>query len=616
MSLLLRVTLDETLVVENPAGWEEILTEITQDDEIRGLVVRQASSVSFIEEAFDYLYTQYKADYCNEVTCLFEIDCGDGFEDFYDGIIKLKDVSFDVSNCAATVEVLDNSYLAKIKNYKKVAATLSVGTSRNNETITAVTPIQIEFLNPDTGGNYTTPATNRDVYKVYDCFRFLIDYMTDGEVGFESDYFDTGGGEFTYITDGLMARDGTGNAPRVSFEDLFDEMNKIHNIAFVAEVDGNGDPIIRIEQTTTLFDSTVNATFEDVNRLEVSTDLNVLYSAINVGADPYLDSDDLPGFTGYDISFIGFIQENYTVLGECAEDNALDLINSWILDSNTIQDIVGNDNDAYDDNIMIIQVNAALTQTDNTEVISGVRPYNYSFNNENKITRWFDGIPNSVAQYFSTAPGDEFIAENTTDFNVASTSYAVVPYNNTVLDPGGNYNNGLYRYVIPTDGYYAFLAFMNVDNTDAPFRARVERRDSGGTLLDSQESTIDFPQTGATLAVYCNATDYIQVQVRRISSFISATVPANSRFESTLINNGNDAGGIYTPTGDALKFRLTTFRSPLTIDEARTMIRDPKGRINVTGYKNITTYGWIRNLSFTLGELVADTVLFTDDVIE
>lgn len=623
-----QVTFDGSTVVDNPIGWDEITTTITQVEDVRGLVVQQESSVQFEGTAYSYLKSAYDSNYCASVTCDYDLDCGSGFTSFYKGIILLKDVEFDIYNCIAAVDVKDDSYLAKIQNNKKAKAVIDVGISKNGDplapNITPVTPISIEFLNPDDGMSYSSAKTGREVYRVYDTLRFLIDYMTDGTVGFESDYFNTGEGQYTYITTGLIASTGAGTAPNISYEDFFNELNKLFNIGFAIEESG-GNPVIRIENITALFNSTTTAVFNNVNSLKLSTDIDVLYASVRVGDSNHTKADDLPTFSGFpDIRFLSFDEEDYTVVGECSEDKVLDLVSDWVIDSNTIQDIVGNGNDDFDEDILFIQVDSGLTTTENgidptNPTTQTYFPYNAILNNKSKIERWFEGIPNSIAKYLSDSLVDTYAAHSNANQNVPA-SYALCAFQIEDSDPSTLYDNtaGNYKYTSPANGVYTFELEASFTSSLVPTGGGVaiefRRYDSGASLVDTQTFGIGIfvNPTSFTFSAtfYLDVGDYVQIYAQRGAVVATITLLSGSISRCIATENG---GGQYEATGDALRFKLLTFDTPVEVAQMLAMMANTKGKIELTSRNGISTYGWIRELPFKLNEMVSQVVLVTDD---
>jgi hypothetical protein len=185
-----RVYLD-TVLVDEPIGLSDIEITIERDAEIRGLLVKFTSELGFIGSGYDALITKRDEGIVTITDVLIQYQDSGVWKDLFEGIIFTADISYNLTKKIATATVEDNSFTARINNNKNIDASFDVGKSKNGEVITAVTPVDIDFFDPvDNLATYFYPDIK--CYKVFDCFRFIIDFMTDGNVGFESDFFDTG----------------------------------------------------------------------------------------------------------------------------------------------------------------------------------------------------------------------------------------------------------------------------------------------------------------------------------------------------------------------------------------------------------------------------------------
>lgn len=635
----LRVTFDGTTEVLNPGNWLEVSTNIQRiDEDARVIGVRYIADVEFIKDAYTYLLNKYNSTeagegFCSTVEVLWEIDTGAGFFTYFDGLIILKDVTFNLTDCIAITDIKDNSFYAKIEINQKVKAKLDVGYSKNanfdeSPNITPVTPLAIDFLSPATGASFGTPQI-RDVYLVNDAFRFLIDFMTDGTVDYISDYFGTGGdGEGVGILTTTDMASGTGiSVPDISFEDLFKEINKKFNILLVRDDNTDGSPRVRIEPLLDLFGSNVVATFNNVDKVELSTSQDALYSRVDVGASDTQDTVSGAGVATPQVRFITFLEEDYGILGNCNTDSILSLVSEWIIDSNIIYDIVLNGITDYEDRIAIIHVDTATNETANTDIFNTATyyPYNVFFNNQNSVNRWFAGIPNGI-QRFLGSNNNTFNAIKTVDQVLTSLVYTLIEFSNDSTgggtDPGGNYTNtaGNYRYNAPANGLYTFQMVVEVFSTVADIvSCQFDRRDGGGTI-DNATFTMDVnrPSTGApnpntgtfTWTTYLNAGEFVQVYAYSTFTSLGTTLRDLSTFSCTATDDG---GGIYAPTPGVLRYKVYDFKTPITVAQAVAIMSDTKGKIALTSRNGFSSYGWINSIDFDLKEQIATVQLLTDD---
>ena len=187
-----RISLDGILLADTPEGWNDATIKSKRDNVVKGLFVNYTTDLTFWGDGFDYLDGVLDDDYCTTVDILIESDdcnAGEYVVEFI-GIIQLTQMTtYNVNQRIIETKVLDQSYDAKIDNNKSIKSFVDVGTSKNGEAIVPVTSNSIAFFDPSADFVTFLPDL-REGYRVYDCFRFIIDYMTDGSVDFKSDIFD------------------------------------------------------------------------------------------------------------------------------------------------------------------------------------------------------------------------------------------------------------------------------------------------------------------------------------------------------------------------------------------------------------------------------------------
>ena len=138
MALNWRYKLDGT-AYENPIGWDSIKLNIERDKEIRSVVRSFVTEVEFWGDGYDYLLSSFNTDPLSEVTCLVEYkqESDTEYTSFYNGIIRLSDVKFNLSRCLAKTEIEDNSWYAKILNNRELKSVVDVALSKDGTTINA-----------------------------------------------------------------------------------------------------------------------------------------------------------------------------------------------------------------------------------------------------------------------------------------------------------------------------------------------------------------------------------------------------------------------------------------------------------------------------------------------
>lgn len=544
---LYRFYLDGNLLADEPAGWKELTTAIRSYDELRGILLTQDVTLSFIGDGYTYLKNIFDSDQvCALSSIVIEYNCNQsGYEEIFRGIVFITSLSFEDEVVKTKLE--DDSFFARINNNKNIKAYLDVDRSKNGVTITPVTPIDLEMFNVCSCG---AESDKRKAYKIFDSFEYLVKFMTDGIMDFASDYFDVGGeAEGHVIQTGLALRDiayttDKKNIPFISFFELFTETNKKYNLAIGIEYSG-ATPILRIEPYDYFFTNSASVVLTNPSDVKISTDISKLYAKVKIGSDkvePFQDCTmQNPASFPENTDFVGYREEEFPLLTQCNTDTTLDLVSSWVISSNVIQHIL-TDDPSYDEDMVFIEAdrtdatNHVAVQTDVFN--DGSCYYNAFYNNMNVLQRWNTALPN-IVQVILGAQNNLFDA-----FRLTSQSFLLAPsvpsytspatdgFGNTIEGFGDDWNNGFDGgtpspnnygttvnpivqvpqgtdigtvesiYIIPTNGNYKFdsgTIFKNVTSYSAfPFDAvstlsltiTINRYSAVGALITSHPNTI------------------------------------------------------------------------------------------------------------------------------
>ena len=354
-----RVSLDGNILSNTPSGWDEARIQSKRGRVLKGLFLTYSSDLLFWGDGFSYINNALNENYCDVISVLIETDdCDAGVwvEEFV-GIIQLTQISsLDVDKHLIKTKIFDDTFDAKINNNKSLKAFVDVGLSKNGENIQAASPVGISLFLPTEGTAFNSYIeSKRDGFRVFDCFRFIIDYMTDGQIEFKSDLFS---GEWynLMLFNGKEVRFGNGGGDNleISFNDLFVEMNKKFNISFAIEPTPSGyvDGFqLRLEETSYFEQDDALLTLSEVKGILMDFNKDELYSDIDIGSKSF-DDDVVLSYPP--INFKAFKQENYTLLGQCNTDKTLNLVSSYVIDTNVIEDILVNNVKKYDKKVFII----------------------------------------------------------------------------------------------------------------------------------------------------------------------------------------------------------------------------------------------------------------------
>lgn len=461
----------DNTIVSNPINWSELSEKIERNDDLRGLFIKIDKTLTFTEDAYAYLYNIKQTNgYCNFVHLKITKQCNNVINQIFDGNIRITDCKFNLSKCSVECSIEDNSYGARIFNNKNIKTFIDAGYSKNGLTITPTTKFNLSVFTPSTGSYL---GVTRDAFDVMDAMRYLVAFMTDGQMGLVSDWYtNLPDDKKICLVVGSELRKGQHlnvDHPEISFYDLFDELNKKFNLGIGIEV-VSGQYIMRIEENAYFYNSTIVLQTNYIPELIESMDTFNLYSHIKVGSATTADYDlNIHSFPP--IRFLAFNEETYFIQGQCNIDRELDLSSKYIIDSNIIEELVAtntNDN-GYDKNVFMIQYDASTNNAYRWNNLIAAPPYFYneSLTNKEVVFRW--DVQGNVAQYLN-AVDSRFLASS--NANLAKTqSYDIMTNTFTTAiepfafqddstppnyDAGGFYDNALYEYTANANGIYSF----------------------------------------------------------------------------------------------------------------------------------------------------------------
>lgn len=655
--MIYKFTIDTVVYPEdnNIRAWDTFSTTIKRNASgLKGLLSTQDVELVFEGDLYTYFYNKlYDDGVCAESDIIIHESCDNSvsYELFYTGKILVSDIKFDELHCLASSKIRDNSFVARIDNNKSIDTALIAARSKNDVAITAC-PIYDLIRFSVNNGNYNTSAP-REAFRVYDVFKYLVAFMSDGEVGFESTYLgDTTddpemfGGLFISNGEALRTQFFGENALRLSFQKLYEEVSKLRKISFFIDNSGT-TPILRIENEDFLFSDTNLLTFNDPYNVVTKTKNTELYSKVQLGSTTLADAVYLEFPEG--IQFVGFKDETYHILGQCNIDNTLNLLGDFIRSSNVIEDCIEEANPVYDEDIFFIYCtnidDVALTcDAKQKNWITGVIPpayYNFELTNSEQAKGYLGAVPNSIATYLggiATAfQANKLVNESYNETTIPIGGLNIEPFvyqNDSVLpafDSGGNYSTVLSEYTVPVGGVYSFdlqsdyQIILNAGVQQFTVQYRIRRYDAagvaGGNLLDESISPIFF-RSGSGLytdihtgAFNCQATDVIAVHCRIV---IIGTVGVNDHptitfFTTSFFRTGSTitGGGVYQ-TYDPNDYKIVTydFSYPIGAADFKTILANPTGLFTFT-FKGVTRTGWLDQIKYNHKLATAEITLIS-----
>lgn len=648
---MVKVLINGVEVDECPVGWQDFTTTLRIDPELRLFMEIADTPLTFLHEGYRLLKAAFDANgYCFSypIQVLREDETGQ-YLPIFDGTLFFKDIEWQegalyYAKCTLT----DNSFFAKIQNNKNLKAKIYVGKSKSGLDILQTPYRRISFFTPSTG-TYFSHLTgagyerNDTGFLVYDVLRFLIDFMSDGEVDFVSDYFSAGGaGEGAMITCGIVPRFTSGvigsgltqeifdeNFPDLSFSDVIKELDKEFYLGLRAGQNGSR-PFLRVEANEYLYPDTQLLNIADLETLKRKVASDLLPAKVKVGSMVITNETFLSAPATIRFQMMNY--EEYAIVQDCNTDREEDWVNAWIIDSNTIEDNLINPTTASqsnDNKIMLINTVFNLIAGEGVATqsnwLTGAPPpyyYNELFINANKAKRHLKGVPASIAAYLGTAD-DRFDAESTNPdptfplyYDNGTDPERLIECDNEITDPSGNYNNGAFYYEIPATGVYTFyglsifelLNFAGSNVLDNQITVFLRRTDSANVLISETPVVTITTQLAATAGLsqihsisgtastVGNATDRIYLYIKVDGDLVNYRIYPINKYGCTATSNG---GGVYQEC-DPTDFPIirNQFDYGISYKEFRDLKANPLGLISFNVKDSKTYFAWIEEVKY------------------
>lgn len=459
-------------IVSNPLNFMDMAETIERNDELRGIFIKIDQTLTFANDAYEYLYGIKQSNgYCNFVFLEIYKECNNSIDKVFEGNIRISDCKFNLSKCQVECSIDDNSFGARIFNNKSIKTFVDAGYSKNGNIINPATKINLGIFTPSTG---TYLAITRDAFDVMDCLHYMVKFMTDGQMNLISDWYtNLPNDETICILAGSELRKAqhlNNDHPELSFIDLFSELNKKFNLGIGIEKI-SGIWTMRIEPISYFYNTTKALSTNYIPELVESIDTYTLYSHIKVGSSKTANYD-LTKHSFPPIRFLAFNEEVYFIQGQCNIDRELDLSSKYIIDSNIIEELVATNtnDDKYDKELFLIQYNRSTNNSFKWNDLFPNPPffYNQILTNSKVVYKW--DVQGAIAQYLN-AVDSRFLASSTSNlaniqsfdvFGTQTFASAIEPFafqdDSTPpnYDSGGFYDNALYEYTANSNGVYTF----------------------------------------------------------------------------------------------------------------------------------------------------------------
>ena len=632
--------IDGTLY-DNPINWDEINATIEFDPVNQITTIKHAAEMQFEGDVYNLLYNKYlSADLCDLLS--IEIRSrSDNNVTLFNGKISIPKCSFDERERVVSLPIIDDSFGAKIENNKIAKISLNSTKSKNGSDILA-TGSNITCFRPSDGANI---ASFRKAFSVHEAFRFLVSWMSDNTVSFRSDFFDVSlgnDGAYDYLISGLDLRTGTGqsiDAPKFSFQQLFDLMRKVRNVGMGFQIDTDGTPIVRIEEIEYFRSNSNTVLLEDVDRTELSFEQNILYTSVKVGSEIIKPNDcSTTCNASNNVSYFGFETEYYSLSGECTNGVELSLTidDPFIVDTNKIQEVVEFGQDTFDNRTFLIHQNPSNPVESNKTDPLGIGEYwyNEAYTNKEILARYQDYLVGTLSLFNLYSNFNLFLYEGNTPSSPSllpnqvpsyqtypSTVGTGIPLNNLIYDPEGSIDTGTERFTPINEGVYKFCVGAAIDEFGSPppgisvrWYLQIEHYDSGNNLIATYQSDIRSYLTGADPNYETWESDFISMDLGDYVIFNASYAQVGDPSvvgQSRIIIGGSTPDVQYfqccesyvaiqdaqVNTGQKRQLALTRFDYPIPFNKFQDLYNDTTQQIRITS-KGIDRTGYINSLNY------------------
>lgn len=563
-----------------PTNAEEFGVTVSLDPAINARIVSFDNDLLFVGGVYEYIFQNLvDTGGCSLIDVEVQYICAGVWKKLVKGYIIVSECNFDLDKCQVKTKIYDDSFSTKINNNKSIPFYSNSDITKNLETIVAPSVYDVSFFNAATGVFDTVNLVG--CIKIYDALKFLVSCMSDNFVDFESDYFrnqinSDGYGKTLMMTNGLAMRSTNQSPTQMTFDKLYDALNKKIRLGMVIQRQSNGRPLLRIENYDYFQQLGESCNLYDQPNIKMAFDKSQLYAAVNFGSEPFLYPAECDGGNGGctfpQIAFRGFRDETFGILGQCNTGNVMDLKSSDVVfDTNVIDDIYRYNNDQYDLGMVLVDCNffgptEMIFADDQDPLGYGAHVYNADYINEAVSQNWLGGFPNSLFQYLSVGfnPFDTVVIANSNyalgsepfwsiDFggnlDYSSQNGSYIPFNNQFYDPNNLFNGQTYQ--VPYTGLYRVegsIALQRTllgaaNNTGRRFQVIVRRFDAGATLLQSTYGALSQTVLGQfnmycdfDVSVACNATDLIRIDI--VGNFTSSIGTLGQGILNTATYNG------------------------------------------------------------------------------
>ena len=635
---MLSITSPDFSIANQPNGITELTHRVYYSSELSGFLEEINGELTFHGADYTFLRRAYLTNSCNIIP--FEISDGCGL--VLDCNMFLNECEWRPDLCQVKGQLVDAGFLSLIDQNMGIKAYVNVGRSKNDVDISSSVLEQTNLYyygQNQQGGGGDIAAQNRVGVRVYDAFKMLVAFMTDGALGFESDFFrpdDINRGYYTLITGNSLRTGDVNSWPYISFEELYKDCQRLFNLSFTTETVG-GVKLLRIEPTSFFRQTNNSITLADPDAVVQTSNEKSFYQKVEFGSNEF-DNDDYTYFPK--VAFLGARKEEYHLGGQCNTNNVLKLRTEVLItDTNRIQAAlpVASGGAADPSNITDEDTYLILHYSDNS-VANYPNPlfpttlvyFNELLTNFQTALRWGDGIPNSIYLFLGSGLNggqavriNNYLPPYQPVAFISFGAYLKFPLSSfpNGYDPNGNisqstdnlflgsltpiWNLGQTMFTAPIDGIYSVSVKLVLDilDTSAFNSLLIERFDTVASGIITSIEFGDIPMSNAYMFngvwIWEGSFTFNLLQDQRVAILLLI-----SQAEITILNGSSFTVGsnftafkTYNPEDNNLID--TAIKYPITSQTWQTYLNNRHGIISVP-FNNGAIQGRTNDLSRNL----------------
>ena len=565
---MIRVLLDGVEPANQPEGVSELTERWEQEEELPIYSVEITGPLTFFGEDFTYFFNTAKASPCTIINVELHQKRSDtaNWMAIFKGVIFVNDIDFDLDRRLAVCEIVDDGIFARIINNSTVSIDLSWISSKNGVPVSATINHNVSIKDQ----NNVTRSNRRGV-KLYDAFVFMLAWMTDDDVLFESEFLTTDPEASSYyLMAGKTIRNGTVSLPKLTFRNLLSDAHKIFHLYGYSYRNQQGRVVFKVEPYEFFEQNSQTLTFGDFKEFKLTTNQKTFISAIDFGSFKNLDVDASEGGVSTDIWFIesfnGFFagwsnEDTITLDIKCNNTVKLNLKNEKLItDPNVISAAANNGSETeYDQDVFMVQdethfVALPVYPLDPNTFLAAFGSFNYSVSNREVLRRWLNVICFDSPQY-SQSSNNYMRADVNADY--------VAPDNHIAFDT----KTDLYGYIVGTGTeQYAAVNFGSSGGGIFNIRMRFVFRNDTGVDFPIRLSNNGFTSTELASGTYApyyalgyltpSATGWTDSPFADygMAQYVDATIPAGGTlsYEAEMRNVVFYEGGTYQICGPGI----------------------------------------------------------------